>query len=941
MVVHHPIHHAFFFFFMLLLFSFPNYSQSLTTYGDDERAILLILKQHWGYPFSLFEQWNSTSSPCDWPGISCNFNGSVTRISLSGIEGSFPASTIICQLNNLVSIDFSFNSLFGTIPANLSSCSKLEELDLFGNYFTGKIPADLCTTLVELDLSSNELSGVVPETLCDFSTLEHLDLSGNRFSGKLPVETLLNLTSLKTLDLSFNNFVGGLSESLSSLVNLETLDLSSNNISGLIPSEICKDHKNSLKVLYLQNNLFTGPIPESISNCSQLESLDLSFNYLKGKIPSSLGSLLKLKDLMIWLNELEGEIPLELRYLQSLENLILDFNDLSGSIPETLSNCTNLKWISLSDNLLSGVIPVSLGTLSNLSILKLGNNTISGNIPAELGHCRSLLWLDMNTNSLNGSIPPALFKHSGNIAMALLTEKQYVYIKNDGSEQCHGAGNILEFGGISLGCLDRISIRHPCNITGDFNGFTQPTFNHNRMSRFIIFLDLSYNKLEGSIPKELSSMYYLSILNLGHNDLSGPIPQELGRLKNIEVLDLSNNHLSGMIPQSAPFNTFPDYRFANNSGLCGYPLARCVPKSNSSSSSSSKPSRSKKKNYIIIGCGVIAGVLIWLVTQFLVIRLAGKGRIENDGEEWSMVSFQRLGFNKWDILGGLTDQNLVGNGGSGKVYRVITKKGKKVAVKSIRHERNEGHILEKQFIAEVQILGGILHNNIVKLLCCIRGKTTKLLVYEYMDKQCVHKWLHGKKRGLTTQVLQWERRLPIAIGASQGLCYMHHGCNPPIVHRDIKSSNILVDSDFNAKIADFGLAKMMVREGDPETASAIVGTFGYIAPEYASTRKVDAKSDIYSFGVVLLELTTGREAMTKNEDMNLAQWAHKHQREGKLAADVLDEEIKDPRYLEAMNTVFKLGVACTLSSPSSRPSMRDISQILQRCSEHNHMSPES
>nr|GMC56782.1 systemin receptor SR160-like [Ipomoea batatas]GMC56783.1 systemin receptor SR160-like [Ipomoea batatas]GMC56784.1 systemin receptor SR160-like [Ipomoea batatas]GMC56793.1 systemin receptor SR160-like [Ipomoea batatas]GMC70111.1 systemin receptor SR160-like [Ipomoea batatas] len=133
----------------------------------------------------------------------------------------------------------------------------------------------------------------------------------------------------------------------------------------------------------------------------------------------------------------------------------------------------------------------------------------------------------------------------------------------------------------------------------------------------------------------------------------------------------------------------------------------------------------------------------------------------------------------------------------------------------------------------------------------------------------------------------------------------------------------------------------MASEGDPETTSAIVGTFGYIAPEYGSTRKVDVKSDIYSFGVVLLELTTGREAVTRNEDMNLAQWAHKHLREGNSAADALDEEIKDPRYLEAMMAVFKLGLACTLSSPSSRPSMKDISQILQRCSENNHMSPES
>ncbi|XP_019184859.1 PREDICTED: receptor protein kinase CLAVATA1-like [Ipomoea nil] len=397
-----------------------------------------------------------------------------------------------------------------------------------------------------------------------------------------------------------------------------------------------------------------------------------------------------------------------------------------------------------------------------------------------------------------------------------------------------------------------------------------------------------------------------------------------------------------MIPCSCQFARFTRESFANNSGLsqCRHPQDCQEP--SPSLSSISKSSRSKKKHYIIIGCGVIAGVLIWLVTQLLVIRLAGKGRRENDGEEWSIISLQRLDFNKWEILGGLKEENLIGNGGSGKVYRVITKKGQSVAVKSILHEQKQGQgLMEKQFLAEVKILGGIWHNNIVKLLCCIRGNTTKLIVYEYMDKQCVHKWLHGKKRGLTTQVLQWERRLKIAIGASQGLCYMHHGCNPPILHRDIKSSNILVDSDFNVKIADFGLAKLMASEGDPETASAIVGTFGYIAPEYGSTRKVDAKSDIYSFGVVLLELTTGREAVPANEDMNLAQWAHKHQREGNSAADALDEEIKDPRYLEAMIAVFKLGLACTLNSPSSRPSMKDISQILQRYSENTHLSLEN
>ncbi|VFR01409.1 unnamed protein product [Cuscuta campestris] len=209
-------------------------------------------------------------------------------------------------------------------------------------------------------------------------------------------------------------------------------------------------------------------------------------------------------------------------------------------------------------------------------------------------------------------------------------------------------------------------------------------------------------------------------------------------------------------------------------------------------------------------------------------------RTVNDrDDDVSMISYQRLEFNKWEVLAGLIDENLVGNGGSAKVYKVMTRRGQILAVKSIRHQVMQGHMLEKQFLAEVKILGGIRHNNIVKLLCCITGNTTKLIVYEYMDKECLHKWLHGKRNQSMSveSSTQWERRLKIAIGASQGLCHMHHHCHPPIVHRDIKSSNILVDSEFNAKIADFGLAKMLASQGDPETASAVVGTFGYIAPD--------------------------------------------------------------------------------------------------------------
>lgn len=244
--------------------------------------------------------------------------------------------------------------------------------------------------------------------------------------------------------------------------------------------------------------------------------------------------------------------------------------------------------------------------------------------------------MDLNTNLLNGTIPPSLFKQSGNIAAGLLTEKPYGYIKNDGSKECHGAGNLLEFGGIRQEQLNRISTRHPCNFTRVYWGITEPTF-HNNGS--IIFLDLSYNKLEGGSPKELGSMYYIQILNLGHNDLSGPIPQELGKMRCAAILDmsynrlngsipqsltglnflgdidLSNNHLSGLIPESAPFDTFPENRFLNNSGLCGYPLPRCGPGSNANSSGQHKKSNRRQASL----AGSIAMGLLFSLFCILVL----------------------------------------------------------------------------------------------------------------------------------------------------------------------------------------------------------------------------------------------------------------------------------------------------------------------------------
>ncbi|GER48993.1 leucine-rich receptor-like protein kinase family protein [Striga asiatica] len=915
-------------------------------------------------------------------------------LSTNNISAPFPAFTDCSALQHL---DLSSNKFTGGVGNSLAGCGELTFLNLTSNRLTGPaptlpaassglrflylqendfqgvLPEILPETLVELDLSFNNFTGNLPQSLASCSALELLDLSANNFSGELPVDIFLKLTNLRFLLLSSNNFIGNFPESFSKLTSLETLDVSSNNISGSIPANLCREPGNSLRLLYLQNNILTGPIPNTLSNCTHLESLDLSFNYLKGVIPSTLGSLTKLRDIIMWLNELHGEIPNELMHLQSLENLILDFNDLSGSIPASLSNCTNLNWISLSNNRLTGEIPSSLGNLANLAILKLGNNSLTGKVPTELGDCRSLLWLDLNTNFLNGTIPAGLFKQSGNIAAAVLTGKSYVYIKNDGSKQCHGAGNLLEFGGIRQEQLNRISTRHPCNFTRVYRGITQPTFNHNGS---MIFLDLSHNNLEGNIPKELGSMFYLSILNMGHNGLSGPIPEELGGLKNVAILDLSynrlngtipnslksltllgeidlsNNELSGMIPESNPFDTFPDYRFANNSGLCGYPLPSCA-------LNSGFPVKHSRRRQASLAGSVAMGLLFSLFCIFGLILVAietrkrrrkkeaaleaymesHSGPTTNGGPQsgWKMSAREALSINLAtfekplrkltfadlvEATHGFHEKSLIGSGGFGDVYKAQLKDGSVVAIKKLIHVSGQG---DREFTAEMETIGKIKHRNLVPLLGYCKVGEERLLVYEYMKYGSLEDVLHDRKKvGLK---LNWAARRKIAIGAARGLAFLHHNCIPHIIHRDMKSSNVLLDENLEARVSDFGMARLMSAMDTHLSVSTLAGTPGYVPPEYYQSFRCSTKGDVYSYGVVLLELLTGRrptDSVDFGENNNLVGWVKQHAR-GRVS-DVFDPELmREDSGLE-MELLQHLKVACACLDDRAwkRPTMIQV-----------------
>jgi len=433
------------------------------------------------------------------------------------------------------------------------------------------------------------------------------------------------------------------------------------------------------------------------------------------------------------------------------------------------------------------------------------------------------------------------------------------------------------------------------------------------------YLNLSSNLISGGIPAEIGLLPVLTLLDLSNNELAGEIPEELNSLVlHLSSLNLSSNQLTGKVPESLQSPAF-DEAFLGNQGLCAtvnlnMNIPACL-------------GHNQMSTGLIILFSVVAGVILVGAVGCFIIRRKTRRR---DLTTWKVTPFRKVDFTESDILSKLREENVIGSGGSGKVYRVHLG-GAVVAVKKLWSRGKAEEKLDKEFDSEVRILGDIRHNNIVSLLCYISSEDTKLLVYEYMENGSLDRWLHPRDpagAGAAAS-LDWPTRLAIAIDAARGMSYMHHESAQPIMHRDVKSSNILLDPAFRAKIADFGLARILVRSGEPESVSAVGGTFGYMAPECGRGVKVNEKVDVYSFGVVLLELATGRVANDDGAECCLVEWAWRRYKAGGALHDVVDGGIRD-RAVHARDAVavFLLGVMCTGDDAPSRPSMKQVLQQL-------------
>ncbi|XP_002464803.1 brassinosteroid LRR receptor kinase BRL2 [Sorghum bicolor] len=923
-----------------------------------------------------------------------NLSGDVSRMSFADtltlldlsenrLGGAIPPALSRCS--GLTTLNLSYNGLTGPIPESVAGIAGLEVFDVSSNHLSGPIPDSIgnsCASLTILKVSSNNITGPIPESLSACHALWLLDAADNKLTGAIPAAVLGNLTSLDSLLLSNNFISGSLPSTITSCTNLRVADLSSNKISGVLPAELCSPGA-ALEELRMPDNMVTGTISPGLANCSRLRVIDFSINYLRGPIPPELGQLRGLEKLVMWFNGLEGRIPAELGQCRGLRTLILNNNFIGGDIPVELFNCTGLEWVSLTSNRITGTIRPEFGRLTRLAVLQLANNSLEGVIPKELGNCSSLMWLDLNSNRLTGEIPRRLGRQLGSTPLSgILSGNTLAFVRNVGNS-CKGVGGLLEFAGIRPERLLQVPTLKSCDFTRLYSGAAVSGWTRYQT---LEYLDLSYNALTGDIPEEFGDMVVLQVLDLARNNLTGEIPASLGRLHNLGVfdvshnalsggipdsfsnlsflvqIDVSDNNLSGEIPQRGQLSTLPASQYTGNPGLCGMPLLPCgpTPRATASSSVLAEPdgdgSRSGRRAlWSVILAVLVAGVVACglAVACFVVARARRKearearmlsslqdgtrtatiwklGKAEKEALSINVATFQRqlrrLTFTQLiEATNGFSAGSLVGSGGFGEVFKATLKDGSCVAIKKLIHLSYQG---DREFTAEMETLGKIKHRNLVPLLGYCKIGEERLLVYEYMSNGSLEDGLHGRALRLP-----WDRRKRVARGAARGLCFLHHNCIPHIIHRDMKSSNVLLDGDMEARVADFGMARLISALDTHLSVSTLAGTPGYVPPEYYQSFRCTAKGDVYSLGVVFLELLTGRRPTDKEDfgDTNLVGWVKMKVREG------AGKEVVDPELVVAagdgeereMARFLELSLQCVDDFPSKRPNMLQVVATLR------------
>ncbi|KAB2027666.1 hypothetical protein ES319_D05G047200v1 [Gossypium barbadense] len=935
--------------FIVLFFSF------VVSDNGKEVEILLSFKSSIYDPSGFLSNWDSSATFCQWHGVTCNNNLShVDKLDLSAknLTGKLVSSSIF-HLPFIQTLNISNNQFYGEIPEDIfsSSSSSLRFLNLSNNNFTGQIPSGSIPGLEVLDLSNNMLSGKIPPEIGSFYSLKFLDLGGNVLVGEIPV-SITNITSLQFLTLASNQLVGPIPHGLSKMKSLEWIYVGYNNLSGQIPEEI--GMLTSLNHLDLVYNNLTGEIPSSLGNLSDLQYLFLYQNKLTGSIPDSIFGLKKLVSLDLSDNSLSGEISELVIHLQNLEILHLFCNIFTGKIPKALTSLPRLQVLQLWSNRLSGEIPESLGRNNNLTILDLSTNNLTGRIPDGLCSSSRLFKLILFSNSLEGAIPKNLStctslqrvrlqnnRLSGELSSEF-TKLPLVYFLDVSNNDLSGnigdqewdmpalemlslAGNRFSgrlpnsFGSQKIEDLDLSGNGFSGTIPRSFGSLTelmQFSLSANKLigeipeelssCKKLVSLDLSHNQLSGQIPSGFAEMPVLSQLDLSDNQLSGEVPPQLGKMESLIQVNVSHNHLHGSLPSTGAFLAINSSAVSGND-LCG------------GAETSGLPPCKKVKNlnwWFYVACSLVALVLLaFAAFGFIFIRKRNNlelKRVENEDGIWELQFFDSnvsKSVTVDDITLSAKQVNGIcrGNKSSANDFQFVVK------------EMNDVNSIPSSFWSEIKQLGKLQHPNLVNLIGTCRSDKNAYLVYEYIKGKLLSEILHE---------LTWERRRKIAMGIAKALKFLHSYCSPSIIVGDMSPERVIVDGKDEPRLR-LSLPGLLSTENKAFISSA------YVAPETRESKDMSEKSDIYGFGLILIELLTGKspaDAEFGDQHQSMVEWARYCYSDCHL--DMWVDPMIRPGHASDVNhnqivETLNLALHCTAGDPTARPSATDVSKTLQ------------
>ncbi|TYI39703.1 hypothetical protein ES332_A02G113000v1 [Gossypium tomentosum] len=904
---------------LFLLFFAANIAFLSAVTDPHDAAALQSLKDSWQ---NTPPSWDKSDDPCGtaWEGVTCN-SSRVTALGLStmGLKGKLSGD--IGGLTELRSLDLSFNrDLTGSLSPRLGDLEKLNILILAGCGFTGNIPEELgnLAELSFLALNSNNFTGKIPPSLGKLSKLYWLDLADNQLVGAIPVSTLT-------------------SPGLDLLLKAKHFHFNKNKLSGAIPPKLFSSEMVLIHILFDGNQL-TGNIPSTLGHVQTLEVLRLDRNALWGEVPSNLNNLTNINDLN------------------------LAHNNLTGPLPD-LTSMNTLNYVDLSNNLFDPTeAPVWFSTLSSLTTLVIEHGSLRGPVPEKLFSFPQIQQVKLRNNAFNGTL---------NLGDSVGTQLQLVDLQNNQISSItlgSGYSNTLILIGNPV-CTTAISNTNFCQIQQQNTKPYSTSLANCGSKSCPIDQKLSPQSCECAYPFE-GTLYF-----------RGPMFRELFNVNMFHSLEMSLWVKLGLTPGSVflqnPFFNVDDYlqiqlalfpssgEYFNRSEVLriGFDL----------SNQTYKPPPEFGPYYFIAspypfpashGTSVSKGVIISVATgaAILVLGLVGVGiyavrqkkraekaiGLSNPFASWAPSGKDSGGapqlkgarWFSYDELkkctNNFSDSNELGYGGYGKVYKGTLSDGQSVAIKRAQHGSMQGGL---EFKTEIELLSRVHHKNLVGLVGFCFDQGEQMLVYEFMANGTLRESLSGRS-GI---YLDWKRRLRISLGSARGLAYLHELANPPIIHRDIKSTNILLDENLTAKVADFGLSKLVSDSSKGHVSTQVKGTLGYLDPEYYMTQQLTEKSDVYSFGVVMLELITAKQPIEKGKYVV---------REVRSVMDTKDDEhyglreLMDPCIRSSGNLLgfgkfLELAMQCVEDSATDRPTMSDVVKAIETILQNDGMNTNS